>query len=84
MIARMEVRDVLTLVGAFQAAWLTLLQDEQLEPGNIERLPVLLMTAILETAPANSGDEARWVDAALDRLAVYEAELSAEALAMPN
>ena len=77
MIGRMARQDVLTLVAAFQAAWLSLLEDEQLETGNIERLPALLMSAILETAAANSGDEEQWVDAALDRLAMYETELKA-------
>jgi len=33
--------EILVLVGAFQTAWLSLLQDERLLASNIDRLPGL-------------------------------------------
>jgi hypothetical protein len=67
--------DILTLVGAFQTAWLSLLQDERLLASNIDRLPGLLMSAVLDAASEGVSDEEQLAAAALGRLSAYEQEL---------
>src|SRR5205809_4215986 len=62
MVASTE--EVLLLVGAFQTAWLSLLEDERLETSNIDRLPGLLMSAILESARGGERDEEKLAAAA--------------------
>ena len=80
MVASTE--EVLLLVGAFQTAWLSLLEDERLETSNIDRLPGLLMSAILESARGGERDEEKLAAAALRRLELYEFELE-QAAAVP-
>ena len=80
MVASTE--EVLLLVGAFQTAWLSLLEDERLETSNIDRLPGLLMSAILESARGGERDEEKLAAAALRRLDLYEFELE-QAAAVP-
>lgn len=73
---RISPHELLTLVGAFQSAWLTLLHDERVFAGNVDRLPGLLMGAVLDSAAAHGGlDEDRLAAAALQRLNLYEREL---------
>ncbi len=67
--------EILVLVGAFQTAWLSLLQDERLLASNIDRLPGLLMSAVLDAASEGVSDEEQIATAALGRLSAYEREL---------
>jgi hypothetical protein len=71
---RIPPHEILTLVGAFQTAWLALLQDERLVASNVDRLPGLLMSAVLDAA-SEGADEDRLAAAALGRLSAYEREL---------
>jgi hypothetical protein len=72
---RIPPHEILTLVGAFQTAWLALLQDERLVASNVDRLPGLLMSAVLDAASEGVSDEDRLAAAALGRLSAYEREL---------
>jgi hypothetical protein len=72
---RLAPDDILLLVGAFQSAWLSLLQDERVLAGNVDRLPGLLMTAVLDAASDHGGDEERLAAAALRQLDLYEDQL---------
>jgi hypothetical protein len=72
---RLPPHQVLTLVGAFQSAWLSLLRDERLLASNIDRLPGLLMSAVLDAASDGMSDEEKLAEAALSRLGAYEMEL---------
>jgi hypothetical protein len=67
--------EILVLVGAFQTAWLSLLQDERLLASNIDRLPGLLMSAVLDAASEGGSDEEKLAASALGRLSAYEREL---------
>lgn len=67
---------MLLIVGAFQKAWLSLLNGEEVTEDNIERLPGMLMAAVLEAARAGERDCERLAAAGLQRLEVYESELS--------
>ena len=58
------------------------LEDERLETSNIDRLPGLLMSAILESARGGERDEEKLAAAALRRLDLYEFELE-QAAAVP-
>jgi hypothetical protein len=72
---RIPPNDVLTLVGAFQTAWLSLLQDERLLASNVDRLPGLLVSAVLDAASEGISNEEQLAAAALTRLSAYEREL---------
>jgi hypothetical protein len=72
---KIPAREILILVGAFQTAWLSLLQDERLLASNVDRLPGLLMSAVLDAASDGVSDEEQLAAAALGRLSAYEREL---------
>jgi hypothetical protein len=72
---RVPPHEILKLVGAFQAAWLSLLHDERLLASNVDRLPGLLMSAVLDVASEGADDEEALAAAALSRLSAYEREL---------
>ncbi len=72
---RIPSDDILVLVAAFQTAWLSLLQDERVLASNVDRLPGLLMSAVLDAACENVSDEQQLASAALARLGAYEQEL---------
>jgi hypothetical protein len=72
---KLPPNEILTLVGAFQTAWLSLLQDERLLASNVDRLPGLLMSAVLDAASEGASDEEQLAAAALARLSAYEREL---------
>jgi hypothetical protein len=72
---RIPSHEILMLVGAFQTAWLSLLQDERVLASNVDRLPGLLMGAVLDVAADGESDEEKLAEAALGRLSAYEREL---------
>jgi hypothetical protein len=72
---KIPANEILMLVGAFQTAWLSLLHDERLLASNIDRLPGLLMSAVLDAASDGASDEEQLANAALGRLSAYEREL---------
>ena len=72
---RIPPNEILMLVGAFQTAWLSLLQDERLLASNVDRLPGLLMSAVLDAAGEGESDEEKLAMLALSRLNAYEREL---------
>jgi hypothetical protein len=72
---RIPPNEILTLVGAFQTAWLSLLHDERVLANNVDRLPGLLMGAVLDAAAEGESDEEKLAAAALSRLSAYEREL---------
>jgi hypothetical protein len=67
--------EFLAVVGAYQQAWLALLLDEHITGANIESIPVLLMTAILESAAVGNLTESELTEAALKRLEQLEFDL---------
>lgn len=67
--------EFLTVIGAYQRAWMSLLSDEYINVGNLERAPVLLMTAILESAASGNLDENQLTEAGLKRFAQIELEI---------
>jgi hypothetical protein len=80
---KIPVDDVMALVSTFQGAWFSLLGEEYVRSSNIDRLPGLLMSAVLDTAERYSRDPERWITVALERLKEFESAL-AEADAQPN
>jgi hypothetical protein len=77
-------QEIMLLVGAFQVAWLSLLNDERVTSTNIDHLPSLLMSAILEAAWSGERDEQQLATAGLRQLDAYESEISAALRAHPN
>src|ERR1051326_3989845 len=47
---KLSDQELLVLVGSFHRAWVTLLRDEHVTFDNIERVPALLVAAILGAA----------------------------------
>jgi hypothetical protein len=72
---RIPPNEILLLVGAFQTAWLSLLQEERLLASNVDRMPGLLMSAVLDAASEGARNEEQLAQAALWRLSAYEREL---------
>lgn len=64
--------DRLLMTHAFQRAWLQLLRHERVTVSNIERVPTLLMEAIVDSAHDGERDELLLAQAALNRMAAYE------------
>jgi hypothetical protein len=67
--------EFLTVIGAYQRAWMSLLSEEYVTVSNLERTPVLLMTAILESAASGNLDENELTEAGLKRFAQIELEI---------
>ena len=67
--------EFLTVIGAYQRAWMSLLSEEHITVSNLERAPVLLMTAILESAASGNLDENELTAAGLKRFAQIEFEI---------
>jgi hypothetical protein len=72
--------EFLTVIGAYQRAWMSLLSEEYVTVGNLERTPVLLMTAILESAASGNLDENELTEAGLKRFAQIELEIDSVTL----
>ena len=60
------------MTAAFQRAWRTLLKQQRVTSKNIERIPKLLMAAIVDAAHKGERDELRLAEAAVHRIAVHE------------
>jgi hypothetical protein len=71
----MSSEQLLQVVEAFQSAWLTLLSEERVRAENIDRLPALLVSAVLETARLKESETEDLATAALRRLTLYEFEV---------
>jgi hypothetical protein len=69
--------EFLRVIAAYQRAWLTLLLDERITTENLERLPVLLMTAVLESSVPGNLSEEELGERALRRLDEIEVEMDA-------
>jgi hypothetical protein len=72
--------EFLTVIGAYQRAWMSLLSEEYVTVSNLERTPVLLMTAILESAASGNLDENELTEAGLKRFAQIELEIGSVTL----
>jgi hypothetical protein len=72
--------EFLTVIGAYQRAWMSLLSEEYVTVGNLERTPVLLMTAILESAASGNLDENELTEAGLKRFAQIALEIDSVTL----
>jgi hypothetical protein len=73
---KIPVDDAMALVSTFQGAWLTLLDEEYIQSNNIDRVPGLLMSAVLDTAENHADQPDRWLEVALKRLKEFESALS--------
>jgi hypothetical protein len=62
------------LVGAFQTAWVSLLNAQRVNQHNIGQLPTLLMTAILNAASNGENDEEKLAAMGLSQLVRLESE----------
>ena len=60
------------MTAAFQRAWRTLLKEQRVTSKNIERIPKLLMAAIVDAAHKGERNELRLSEAAVHRIAIYE------------
>ena len=64
--------EFLSFVSAYQRAWMLLLLDERVTAQNMPTLPVLLLTALLETAAPGNLKEDELCGAALKRVEALE------------
>ena len=73
---KLSDQELLVLVGSFHRAWVTLLRDEQVTFENIERVPALLVAAILGAAADTPMTEDELATVALAQLEGLERETS--------
>ena len=73
---KLSDQELLVLVGSFHRAWVSLLRDEHVTFDNIERVPALLIAAILGAAAETSLTEHELAAVALAQLEGLERETS--------
>jgi hypothetical protein len=60
------------MTAAFQRAWRTLLEEERITAKNIERIPTMLLVAIVDAAQTGEQDELLLAQAAVHKIVVDE------------
>jgi hypothetical protein len=73
---KLSDQELLVLVGSFHRAWVSVLRDEHVTFDNIERVPALLLAAILGAAADTPLTEDELAEVALAQLEGLERETS--------
>jgi hypothetical protein len=70
------------LTRAFRRAWKALLRQERVSAQNVERVPIVLMEAIVEGIQTGERKERSLAAAAMARMMLYEQETREDSLAI--
>jgi hypothetical protein len=73
--AELKAPQIMLCVGAFEAAWITLLRENRVREENIKKLPTLVLAAVLEEFANGELKKDALAAAALARVKDFKEEI---------